>query len=676
MRPPLLIAGHGTRDAAGVAGFLALADRVRRRFEGRPGGPVDVAGGFIELSAPPLTEAVAALADPVLGKGHGHLVALPLVLVAAGHGKGDIPGAMAREQDRRPGLTYAYGRPLGPHPLLLDLLAERVDGALAGAPRAGTTVLLVGRGSTDPDANAEVVKVSRLLWEGRGHDGVETAFVSLAPPGVPAGLERARRLGATRIVVAPYFLFAGVLPDRVAGQAREWAAEHPDVDVRVAPVIGDCDGLAELVEERYAEALGGDIRMNCDTCVYRIAMPGFEHRVGMPQAPHDHPDDPAGAHGHGHGHGHPHGHWHRPGDAPDPAAGLRFHGDAELRPGLTDLAVNVNPAGPPDWLRYRVAGADLARYPDLAPARAAVGRRHGRPPAEVLLTAGAAEAFVLLARTLAPRLAVVVHPQFTEPEAALRAAGREPARVLLAPPFTLDPALVPDGADLVLVGNPTNPTSVLHPAAVLGGLARPGRTLVVDEAFMDAVPGEPESLAGRRDLPGLVVVRSLTKTWAIPGLRAGYLLAAPELVDRLAAQQPAWPVSAAAAAAAAACSEPAAVDEAGARARLMLADTRTLLEELAARVPAADVVPGAAAGFVLLRVPGGARVRERLRAAGWAVRRGETFPGLGPDWLRVAVRDAGTSAAFARALAAAVQDDHPAPPKAGRPDRPIKEPVR
>ena len=298
MNLPLLVVGHGTRDASGVAGFLALVERLRARRGARGGEPGDVDGGFIELSRPPLTDAVGGLWE----RGHRRLVALPLVLAAAGHGKGDVPGAMAREQDRRPGLSYRYGRPLGPHPTLLSLLEERIDDALAGAARAGTTVVLVGRGSTDPDANAEVAKVARLLWEGRGYDGVETSFVSLALPAVPAALDRAAALGARRIVVAPYFLFAGVLPERVVEQAREWAAGHPEVDVRAAGVIGDCDGLADLVEERYEEALRGDIRMNCDTCVYRIAMPGFEHKVGAAQHPHDHPDDPTHEHSHRHSH--------------------------------------------------------------------------------------------------------------------------------------------------------------------------------------------------------------------------------------------------------------------------------------------------------------------------------------------------------------------------------------
>lgn len=141
--------------------------------------------------------------------------------------------------------------------------------------------------------------MARLLWEGRGYADVGLSFVSLAAPSVPAALERARRLGAERIVVAPYFLFAGVLPDRVTAQAAAFAEQHPGLDVRVAGLIGACGELAGLVLERCTEALRGDIRMNCDTCAYRIAMPGFTGKLGQPQTPHHHPHDvaaQAGAH--------------------------------------------------------------------------------------------------------------------------------------------------------------------------------------------------------------------------------------------------------------------------------------------------------------------------------------------------------------------------------------------
>jgi histidinol-phosphate aminotransferase len=337
-------------------------------------------------------------------------------------------------------------------------------------------------------------------------------------------------------------------------------------------------------------------------------------------------------------------------------AGLRFHGDAEVAAGLVDLAVNVRTDPMPDWLARPLAAtlADLARYPDQGEARAAVAARHGRNPSEVLLTAGAAQAFSLLAQALRPARAVVVHPQFTEPESALRSAGHAVERVILGGDFTLDPELVPADADLVVVGNPTNPTSVLHPAPVLAALARPGRILVVDEAFADTVPGEPESLSGRDDLPGLVVIRSFTKTWGLAGLRIGYLLAAADLVERLAAVAPLWPVSTPALAAATACASPVAVAAEQTIAHRLAGERRHLLDRLA-EVPGVRVAGTPVSSFILIHVsggdvPDGATVRDLLRERGYAVRRGDTFPGLGPDWLRVAVRDATTSDGFVAAV--------------------------
>ena len=332
-------------------------------------------------------------------------------------------------------------------------------------------------------------------------------------------------------------------------------------------------------------------------------------------------------------------------------ADLGFHGDAELAPGLVDLAVNVRTDPLPDWLAAPIAAAlrDLAHYPDPAPARAALAARHRRPADEVLLTAGAAQAFTLLAQArLGVRRPVVVHPQFTEPEAALAAAGHQVRRALLPPPFLLDPAPVPDDADLVVIGNPTNPTSVRHPAQTVAQLARPGRLLVVDEAFADTVPAEPDSLADRRDVPGLVVLRSLTKTWGLAGLRVGYLLADAALVGRLAAVQPLWPVSSPALAAAVACASPAAVAEEERIARELAVRRDHLVAGLAA-LPGVTVAGRPASSFVLVHVPDGERIRHRLRAVGFAVRRGDTFPGLGPDWLRIAVRYTATSDSLLKA---------------------------
>ncbi|NRN69050.1 Histidinol-phosphate aminotransferase [Kibdelosporangium sp. 4NS15] len=316
---------------------------------------------------------------------------------------------------------------------------------------------------------------------------------------------------------------------------------------------------------------------------------------------------------------------------------LRHHGDRDTAPGMVDFAVNVWLPAPPRWLRDRLAAAldRLATYPseadDLA-AREAVAQRHGRSPDEVMVLNGSAEGFALLPN-LRPRLAAVVHPSFTEPEAALRTAGIPVHRVMLDGDYALRPGLVPDEADMVVIGNPTNPTSVTHPAAVIRALARPGRLVVVDEAFMDAVPGEPESLTGD---PDVLVFRSLTKTWALAGLRAGYVLGSPETLARLAIDRPQWPVGTLVLEAVTACCSPAAIAEAEDTARTVIEYRAEFVAAL--RDAGIEVVAEPTAPFVLVRVPEGTRVRETLRDKKFAVRRGETFPGLSADHIRLAVR--------------------------------------
>ena len=340
-----------------------------------------------------------------------------------------------------------------------------------------------------------------------------------------------------------------------------------------------------------------------------------------------------------------------------PVHDLDHHGDADAAEGLVDLAVNVSRPSPPDWLQHVINATTttLGTYPRTDEASKAIAAAHDVDLERVLPTAGGAEGFTLVARAFAPRRAVVVHPQFTEPEAALLAAGHQPERLLLSPSdgFRLHHDQVPDDADLVMIGNPTNPTSVLHPAADLRALARPGRVFVVDEAFMDAVPGATESLLAA-DLPGVLVLRSLTKTWGLAGLRAGYVVGDPALVAQLRGQQPPWSVSTPALAATVACLSPAARAEAADAARRFAADRTFLVDALAPLGLVA--VAGSRAPFVLLDSsrlrPGRSRgwLRLALRDQGYAVRRGETFPGLHADWLRVAVRGQATSAAFVAAV--------------------------
>lgn len=330
---------------------------------------------------------------------------------------------------------------------------------------------------------------------------------------------------------------------------------------------------------------------------------------------------------------------------------LDHHGDAELRgPGstLVDLAVNVRVPVPPVWLTDRIAACTtrLAAYPDVSQARTAIARRHGVPEAMVLPTSGAAEAFTLIARGVPGRHPLVVHPQFTEPEAALRRVGRVPDRHVLRADtsFVLDTALIDPNADLVLLGNPTNPTGVLHPRDSIESLIGPGRVVVVDEAFMDAVPGEPDSLISS-EMPGLLVLRSLTKTWGLAGLRAGYVVGHPDLIALLAHHQPPWSVSTPAAVVMTATATRSALDQADELARQATLDRAHLVRGLQARglQPVDGVAP-----FILVQVP--SSTREALRDNGFAVRRGDTFPGLDARWIRIAVRDTTTTDAFLVAL--------------------------
>jgi histidinol-phosphate/aromatic aminotransferase/cobyric acid decarboxylase-like protein/adenosyl cobinamide kinase/adenosyl cobinamide phosphate guanylyltransferase len=340
--------------------------------------------------------------------------------------------------------------------------------------------------------------------------------------------------------------------------------------------------------------------------------------------------------------------------ADEDVAALRRHGDTDVRPGDADHAVNVLGSGPPAWLREALHAAldsDAGAYPREQDAVAALAALHGRTPDEIVPANGAAEALWLLPAALRPRLAAVVHPGFTESEAALRAHDVPVVRVLRDPGhgFALDPDAVPDEADLVIVGNPASPSGTLDPATALRALRRPGRVVVVDEAFMDLVPGEPASLV-REPLDDLIVVRSLTKALAIPGLRAGYAVAAPPLAARLRAVRPPWSANALALAAlAAAAQRP---DQFAAAAERAQREREDLAQRLA-EIPGVRSWPSAT-GFVLIEVADGPAVVAALRARAIAVRPAASFPGLGAEHIRITARDPEANARLADALAEAL----------------------
>jgi histidinol-phosphate/aromatic aminotransferase/cobyric acid decarboxylase-like protein len=296
---------------------------------------------------------------------------------------------------------------------------------------------------------------------------------------------------------------------------------------------------------------------------------------------------------------------------------LRLHGDTIAGPQMLDFAVNVWP-GPRSPALERTLADALAsdRYPNQVAARRAIAERHGCAPDEVLPLNGACEAFWLLAHALRPRRAAVVHPAFTEPEAALRAVGADVVRVMREPKtWSIDPGGVPADADMVVVGNPNNPTGNRDP-----GLAAAG-TVVVDGSFADFVPFDPD---------GDVVVRSLTKLWGLANVRAGYLLGPSDLVEQLEGHRQPWSVNSMACAALEVCARDrdtatrVAADVAGAREQLVHG-LRTL------GVPVWPSVTN----FVLVELP---EAVEPLRARGIAVRPCSSFPGLDDRYVRIAVR--------------------------------------
>src|ERR687894_2224994 len=291
--PALLVVGHGSRDPRGAHEFQELVTLVRERNP-----MLAVEGGFIELSLPPISECVSRLR----AAGARKVTAVPLMLLAAGHAKDDIPATLVREKISHPEVNFRYGRALGIRPELLALMDERISAAVPEEEQGETAVLVVGRGSSDPDANSDLFKISRLFYEGRLYPMVEPAYVSMTPPNVHEGLERLKRLGAKKIAVFSYFLFTGVLEERIRHQSKEFAGENPGLAISYAGYFGPHEKVVDLVMDRYREAVGGDIRMNCDVCVHRVALPGFEEKVGAPATPYYHPDEPGHEHGHHHHH--------------------------------------------------------------------------------------------------------------------------------------------------------------------------------------------------------------------------------------------------------------------------------------------------------------------------------------------------------------------------------------
>jgi len=282
MDPALLIAGHGSRDADGIAEFLEMARHFRASH---PGTAVEVA--FLEFARPTIQEGI----DRLIALGATSVIVLPGVLMAAGHAKNDMASEVRTARQRHPSLTIRMGRALDVDARLLQLCRVRYQEALAGRPAvdpADAMLLLVGRGSSDPDANANIAKVARFLQEGYPTAWSAVAYSGVADPRLEDALPVCERMGFRRIVVQPYFLFTGVLLKRIYAQVEERRRARPDIDYVATPHLQAHPLLLQTFADRADEAMHGDGHMNCSLCQYRVPIVGHEHAVGQPQQPHHH----------------------------------------------------------------------------------------------------------------------------------------------------------------------------------------------------------------------------------------------------------------------------------------------------------------------------------------------------------------------------------------------------
>src|SRR6266704_2884186 len=278
----VLLCGHGSRDPEAIAEFEEAASALRARLASSGAGG-DFATGYLEFARPTIGEALAALK----AQGARRILAIPGMLFAASHVKNDLPWEMNSFMADNPEVEVRLGRDLGIDPKLLAAAAARIEAAVPDG-RSDTLLVVVGRGTNDPDANSNIAKLARMLWEGMGFGWAEAAFSGVAHPRVDAALERSARLGFRRIVVFPYFLFTGVLVKRIYAQADDAAARFPAIEFVKASYLRDHPLVIDAFLERATEIEGGAPNMNCQLCKYRTQIVGYESEVGLAQQAHHH----------------------------------------------------------------------------------------------------------------------------------------------------------------------------------------------------------------------------------------------------------------------------------------------------------------------------------------------------------------------------------------------------
>ena len=317
----VMICGHGSRDENAVAEFDAVARGLRERLP-----QYQVESGFLEFATPIIRDGL----DKLHAARHDLVLAVPGMLFAAGHAKNDIPSVLRTYEVSHPGMEIRYARELGIDPKMLKAAGDRIqqtlDRAEGDVPLHDTMLVVVGRGTSDSDANSNINKVMRMLWEGFGFGWGEVCYSGVTFPLVEPGLRHAARLGYRRIVVFPYFLFTGVLVKRIYDHTDTVAADHPEIEFLKAGYLNDHPMVLDAFTDRVHEILNGENNMNCKLCKYRAQILGFEAEVGLPQESHHHhvegigTGDNAHSHDHSHGNGQHHEHAHHHGHHPYPHA--------------------------------------------------------------------------------------------------------------------------------------------------------------------------------------------------------------------------------------------------------------------------------------------------------------------------------------------------------------------
>jgi len=293
IRTGVMICGHGSRSQAAVDEFRCLAERLPAYL---PEGWL-TEYGYLEFANPVIRDGLDRLREA----GCDRILAVPGMLFAAMHAKNDIPTVLNTYAVRH-GIEIRYGRELGVDPKMIAAAGTRIEEAVKRANvESGpiqlheTCLVVIGRGASDPDANANVAKVARMLWEGMGFGWCQIGYSGVTFPLVAPCLDHVAKLGYRRVIVFPYFLFTGILVDRIYGFTDQVAGRHPEIQFLKAGYLNDHPKVVETFAERVTEQVGEIPPPNCAMCKYRTQVLGFEAEVGTAQESHHHHVEGQGA---------------------------------------------------------------------------------------------------------------------------------------------------------------------------------------------------------------------------------------------------------------------------------------------------------------------------------------------------------------------------------------------